>query len=101
MRQQPASYIPALAFNLSVDSGESDGLEALQDVANTIVEAIHRSPARSVSDGMSTTLASLARYGHVEVSLDDPKYAVSVAAKRCTSLAVEMAPGVGLRSGLL
>ena len=78
VRQQPASYLPALAFNLSVDSGESDGREALQDVANTMVEAIHRSPAKYVSDGMYAALASLARYGHVEVSLDDPKYAAAI-----------------------
>ncbi len=78
VRQQPASYVSALAFNLSADSGESDGREALQDVANTIVEAIRRSPAKYVAGNMYTVLASLMRYGHVEVSLDDPKYTAAV-----------------------
>lgn len=78
VRLQPASYIAALAFNLSVDAGESDGRETLQDVANTMVEAIRRSPPRNISGDMYTNLASLARYGHVDVALDDPKYAAAV-----------------------
>jgi peroxiredoxin len=78
VRQQPASYIAALAFNLSADSGESDGREVLQDVANTMVEAIHRSPAKYLAGNMYTALAELARYGRVEVSLDNPKYAAAV-----------------------
>jgi peroxiredoxin len=78
VRQQPTSYVSALAFNLSADSGESDGREALQDVADTMVEAIHRSPAKYVAGNMYTVLASLVRYGHVEVSLDDPKHAAAV-----------------------
>ncbi len=78
VRQQLVSELAALAFNLSADSAESDGREALQDVANTMVDAIHRSPAAFVASNMYTALASLARYGHVEVSLDDPKYAAAV-----------------------
>jgi peroxiredoxin len=78
VREQPDSYVSTLAFNLSADSGESDGREALQDVANTMVEAIHRSPAKYIAGNMYTALASLARYGHVAVSLDDPKYAAAV-----------------------
>lgn len=78
VRQQPASYISALAFNLSADSGEADGREALQDVANTMVDAIHRSPAKYVPGNFYSALASLARYGHVEVSLDHSKYAAAV-----------------------
>jgi peroxiredoxin len=78
VRQQPAPYVSALAFNLSADSGESDGREALQDVADTMVQAIHRSPAKYVAGNMYTVLASLARYGHVEVFLDDPKYTAAV-----------------------
>jgi peroxiredoxin len=78
VRQQPASYIAALAFNLSVDAGESDGREALQDVANTMVEAIRRSPPGNLESDMYTNLASLVRYGHVDVALDNPKYAAAV-----------------------
>ena len=78
VRQQPASYVAALAFNLSADSGESDGREVLQDVANTMVDAIHRSPAKYVSGNLYSALASLARYAHVAVSLDDAKYTAAI-----------------------
>ena len=78
VRQQPASYIATLAFNLSVDSSESDGRGVLQDVANTIVEAIHKSATKDIPDNLYTNLAEFARYGHVEVALDDPKYAAAV-----------------------
>ena len=78
VRQQPAAYVAALAFNLSADCGEFDGREALQDIANTMVVAIHRSPARDIPDNFYTVLASLARYGRVEVLLDDAKYAAAV-----------------------
>lgn len=79
VRKQPRAYISALAFNLSEDTGEFDGREVLQDVANTIVDAIHRSPAKYVAGNLYTNLAALARYGHVGVALDDPKYAAAVA----------------------
>ncbi|HWB82665.1 MAG TPA: TlpA disulfide reductase family protein [Bryobacteraceae bacterium] len=78
VRQQPARYIAALAFNLSEDIGEADGREALQDVANTMVEAIRRSPQSKLPGNMYTNLASLARYGHVHVALDDPKYTAAI-----------------------
>ena len=78
VRQQPASYIAALAFNLSVDAGESDGRGALHDVANIMVVAIRKSPSRNMTGDMYTNLAALARYGHVDVALDDPKYAAAV-----------------------
>jgi len=79
VRQQPASYVAALAFNLSADASESDGREAMQDVADTMVDAIRRSPAKYVDGSMYTALASLARYGHVAVSLDRPKYTAALA----------------------
>jgi peroxiredoxin len=78
VRQQPPEYMAALAFNLSVDAGESDGREVLQDVANAMVQAIRKSPPSYVSRDMYTSLASLARYGYVEVALDDPKYVAAV-----------------------
>ena len=78
VRQQPASDIAALAFNLLAGCGESDGREVLQDIANTMVEAIHRSPAEYIAGNMYTALAELARYGHAEVSLDNPEYAAAV-----------------------
>jgi len=78
IRQQPASYIAALAFNLSVDASESDGREVLQDVANTLVESIRKSPAKYISSDAYTNLAALARYGHVEVALDNPKYGAAL-----------------------
>ena len=43
-----------------------------------MVVAIHRSPARDIPDNFYTVLASLARYGRVEVLLDDAKYAAAV-----------------------
>ena len=78
VRQQPAAYIAALAFNLCADTGESDGRETLQDVANTMVEALRRSPPRNVPGNMYTDLAALARYGHVDVALDDPGYTAAL-----------------------
>src|SRR5262245_8450614 len=78
IRQQPASDVAALAFNLAAEASESDGREALQDVADTIVESIRKSPPQYVAANMYTTLASLARYGRLVVSLDDPKYAAAM-----------------------
>lgn len=43
---RPRAIHAALAFNLLADSSESDGRDALQDVARAMVEAIHISPAR-------------------------------------------------------
>ena len=78
IRQQPASWVAALAFNLSVDASESDGREILQDVANTMVDAIRRSPPGNIAGNMYTNLASLARYGHIDVTLDNQKYAAAL-----------------------
>lgn len=45
VRKQPPAYIAALAFNLLADSSESDGRDALQDIAGAMVEAIHIIPS--------------------------------------------------------
>src|SRR5882724_8892168 len=44
VRQQPVSFIAALAFNLAASTAEYDGRETLQEVADTLADALRRSP---------------------------------------------------------
>ena len=66
-----------LALSLSGLSTEGDfGRDTLQEVANTLLEAIRR--ARPQEDGYAE-LARLVHYEHVNASLDDPKFAAAMA----------------------
>jgi len=71
-----------LAFGLSGLSTEGDfGHDTLQEVAITLADALRESPP--VAQGRQVPapyveLASLVRYEHVDVSLDDPEFAAAM-----------------------
>lgn len=71
----------ALAGNLVIDSTEACDHETLQQVADTLADALKRSPGGS-GDNAYEQLAELALYDHVGVSLDDPAYSLAVAKLR-------------------
>jgi hypothetical protein len=77
IRQQPSRYAVALASNLVVDGIEAIGRETLQDVTTTLAGALRKSPTQG-NDGAYMQLAALARYGHMEVSLDDRRCAAAM-----------------------
>jgi hypothetical protein len=97
IRQLPAgSNTELLAESLANLVTEGDpGAEALQEVAATLAQALREqpaaaperqakpaAPATAVQDqpAMSyVTLAQLVRYEHVQVSLDDPRFAAAMA----------------------
>ena len=77
IRHQPAPYALALASNLVIDGTEGSGRDSLQEVTTTLADALQKAPAQGTDDAY-LTLASLARYGHTEVSLDEPRYTAAI-----------------------
>ena len=55
------------------------GVKLYRMPADAMVGAILRSQPKYIADNLYTNLAELGRYGHVEVALDNPKYAAAVA----------------------
>jgi thiol-disulfide isomerase/thioredoxin len=78
IRQQPQRYAVALASNLAIDGTEAGGRDTLQEVATTLADALRKSPTQDIGDRAYRMLAELARYYHVEVSLDDPRYTAAI-----------------------
>ncbi len=86
IRALPAASNPRkerLALGLAGLSTEGDpGHDVLQEVATTLATALKEQPQTGPS-GMPAMgymeLATLAKYEHVSVSLDDPRYAAAVA----------------------
>ncbi len=72
-----------LAAQLANLSTEGDpGAATLQEVTTTLSQALHETPAKSTNAEPAqeyTTLAQLARYEHMQVTLDDPQYAAAMA----------------------
>ena len=68
----------SLASGLANLATEGDfGHDTLQEVANTLAEALRASPVKGTTeqaDAPYVTLAQLARYENARVSLDDPRY---------------------------
>lgn len=77
VRQQPKEFAVALAANLAVDGVDGSREDSLLEIANTLAEALRRSP-RKAGDSVYLTLAELVRYNHLRVSLDDPNYAAAM-----------------------
>jgi thiol-disulfide isomerase/thioredoxin len=73
IRQQPARYAVALASNLVVNGTEAVGRDTLQEVTTTLAVALRKSPTQG-EDAAYMQLAELARYGHMDVPLDDPRF---------------------------
>ena len=73
----------AFAYALANLSTEGDfGRETLQEVATTLAEALREQPVAAQGKdpaGEYVELATLARYEHVKVSIDNPQYVAAVA----------------------
>ena len=96
IRQLPASAGKlSLASNLANLATEGDfGRETLQEVATTLAEALREKPMPTDKDGPAlpyVTLAQLARYEHVNVSLNDPQYVAALAKLETDDLARQQA----------
>ena len=84
LRQLPAGpNKEILAESLANLVTEGDpGPETLQEVAITLAQALREQPAAAGKDPTTMpylTLAQLVRYEHVQVSLDDPRFAAAMA----------------------
>jgi thiol-disulfide isomerase/thioredoxin len=77
IRQQPKRYAVALASNLVIDGTEASGRDTLQEVTTTLADALRNSPTQG-NDRDYLMLAELARYSHMEVSLDNPRYTAAI-----------------------
>src|ERR1039458_5398549 len=78
IRLEPERYAVALASNLVIDGIEGCGRDTLQEVATTLADALRRSPPQDPQRPARRILAELARYYHMEVSLDDPRYTAAI-----------------------
>jgi peroxiredoxin len=74
IRQQPNAYAVTLAFNLAISAEEASGRDTLQVVTTTLADVLRKSPAKYTTDDAYLTLAELARYDHMQVLLDVPRY---------------------------
>ncbi len=77
IRQQPARYAIALAENLAVDGTEGSGHDILQAIADTILFVLPNAPPQIAGTAYST-LAELARYSGVRVTLNAPEYSAAL-----------------------
>jgi len=84
IRQLPATENKLrLAYSLATRSTEGDfGHDNLQEVTNTLAEALRQLPQPNVKGGPAAAyveLAQLERYEHMQVSLDAPAYKAALA----------------------
>ena len=78
IRQQPRAYAVALAYNLAISAAEATERDTLQEVTTTLADALQKSPNEYRNDSQYMMLAKLARYYHMQVSLNDPRYAAEI-----------------------
>jgi peroxiredoxin len=81
IRTQPmnAGDRVALAFNLTNEADLENGRDTLQEVVKTLATALRDAPGRDKDDSNYLRLAEIVRYEHMQVSLDDSRYADAVA----------------------
>jgi peroxiredoxin len=78
IRQQPLEFAVALAWNLAVDHADGSGRDTLQQIADTLAHALQNAPERQKTPSAYRTLAELARYDQISVSLADPQYSAAM-----------------------
>ena len=78
IREQPPRFRAALAWNVAVDHAGGCDRDTLQDIADTLAKALRDAPEKEKSESSYRTLAELARYDQISVSLDDPRYAAAM-----------------------
>lgn len=75
---QPTAYLAALAFNLAVSASEMPDHNTVEAVANTLVDALRRSPTEKRTDDLYETLAEWVRYYHANVTFNDPRFVAAI-----------------------
>jgi peroxiredoxin len=78
IRQQPKAYAVGLAYNLAIRAAEATERDTLQEVTTTLADAVCKSPNEYRNDSHYSMLAKLARYYHMQVALNDQRYAVEI-----------------------
>jgi peroxiredoxin len=78
IREQPPQFEITLAWNVAIDHAGGSDRGALQDIADTLAKALRDAPKNPITSSAYRTLAELARYDQVSVSLDDPQYLAAV-----------------------
>jgi peroxiredoxin len=79
IRKEPKQYRLALVSNLVVSAGEVGTESAtLQETADLLIEELQEVPGSKAESGFAS-LAELAFYRHIKVSLDDPRYRAELA----------------------
>jgi len=78
IREQPPQFLVALAWNVAVDHAGGCDRDTLQDIADTLAKALRDSPEKQRTISAYQTLAELARYDQVSVSLNDPRYVAAM-----------------------
>lgn len=77
IRQQPKEFAVALAHNLAIDGVDGSEDSTLLDIANTLADALRKSPSGR-EHAAYLTLAELVRYHGLAVSLDDSNYTAAM-----------------------
>lgn len=78
IREQPSQFAVALAWNVAVDHAGGSDRDTLQEIADTLAKALRTAPEKEKTKSAYRTLAELARYDQVSVSLDDHRYAAAM-----------------------
>jgi peroxiredoxin len=78
IRQQPPQFEVALAWNAAVDHADGSDRDTLQEIADTLAKALRDAPEKQRTPSAYRTLAELARYDQVSVSLDDSRYSAAM-----------------------
>ena len=78
VRRQPPEFAVGPAWNLAVDHADGSDRDTLQEMADTLAHALRNAPERQRTPGAYRTLAELARYDRISVSLDHPQYSAAL-----------------------
>jgi hypothetical protein len=80
IRLQPPQFAVALAWNLAIDHAGGSNRDTLQEIADTLADALRHAPEEQRTTATYRTLAELAQYDQISVSLDDPRYLAAMRA---------------------
>ena len=78
IRQQPPELAVTLAWNLAVDHADGSDRAVLRQMADTLARALRDAPEQERTASAYRTLAELARYDQIPVSVDDLRYSAAM-----------------------
>jgi len=78
IRQQPPELAVTLAWNLAVDHADGSDRAVLRQMADTLARALRDAPEQERTASAYRTLAELARYDQIPVSVDDLGYSAAM-----------------------